>query len=280
MQENKELINMEKMLIPFKESEAVEINALKNGTILSYKDLNELIHQELKKGAKNIIINNVCGQRFIGAALQGDIKLLIKGVPGNDLGIFMDGPEIYIEGNLEDQTGNTMNKGKIVVNGNSGDVTGLSARGGEIYIKGNAGYRVGIHIKEYQGQMPKIIIGGAAKEYLGEYMAGGIIVVLGLDIQPNQIENLKTPLFGNCLGSGIHGGTIYIRSNEIDESLLGIGAKDMEFTEEDKKIIEPFIKAFCSYFQISEKFVWNTKFHKIQAASKRPYGSNYCKDLV
>lgn len=271
---------MEKMTIPFNESEATTINALKNGTILSYKELNELVLKEIKKGTKKMILNNVCGQRFIGAALQGDLKLLINGVPGNDLGIFMDGPEIYVEGNLEDQTGNTMNKGKIIVNGNSGDVTGLSARGGEIYIKGNVGYRVGIHIKEYQGQMPKIIIGGAAKEYLGEYMAGGLIVVLGLDIKQNEITDLKTPLYGNCLGSGIHGGTIYIRANKIDETLLGIGAKVVEFTEEDKKIIDPYIKEFCGYFQIPEKIIWKTKFHKIQAASKRPYGSNYCKDLV
>jgi glutamate synthase domain-containing protein 3 len=278
MQENKEVIKMEKIKMPFNESEAVTINALRNGSILSYKELNHLVHEEIKKGSKNIILDNVCGQRFIGAALQGDLKIFIKGVPGNDLGIFMDGPEIFVEGNLEDQAGNTMNDGKIIVNGRSGDVTGFSARGGEFYIKGNVGYRIGIHVKEYKGHMPKIVIGGACKEYLGEYMAGGLIIVLGLEINSNGVKDLKTPLFGNCLGSGIHGGSIYIRTNKIDETLLGIGAKVMEFT--DKKTIEPYIKQFCSYFQVPENIIWKMKFQKVQAASKRPYGSNYCKDLV
>ena len=157
-----------------------EINAALNNGPLDYKELNEKIHQALRNDNKNILLNNVCGQRFIGASLQGDFELEINGLPGNDLGIFMDGPKIIVNGNCEDQAGNTMNDGEILVHGYGGDVIGLSARGGKIYIKQDVGYRVGIHIKEYEHKFPIIMIGGTAKDFLGEYMAGGLIIALGL----------------------------------------------------------------------------------------------------
>ncbi|MFQ6067665.1 MAG: hypothetical protein ACE5K3_10385 [bacterium] len=38
------------------------------------------------------------------------------------------------------------------------------------------------HLKAYQDVCPVIIIGGTARDFLGEYMAEGLIVILG----PNQ----------------------------------------------------------------------------------------------
>jgi glutamate synthase domain-containing protein 3 len=272
---------MNDLKIPFEAKSACVINALANsGELMTYQKLNKSIHDNIQKGFKNFILNNVCGQRFIGAALQGDYKIYIDGIPGNDLGIFMDGPEIFVNGNSEDQVGNTMNEGKIIINGSTGDVMGLSARGGEIYVKQNVGFRIGIHIKEFKGKMPRIVIGGFCKDYLGEYMAGGLLIVLGLKIEGNEIKELDTPIIGNCLASGIHGGVMYIRTDTIPEDLLGLGAKIMEFTEEDKKAIEPYIKNFCTYFNISETLIWNKPFKKVQAAGKRPFAHNYCKDLV
>ena len=36
-------------------------------------------------------------------------------------------------------------------------------------------------MKEYKNLRPAIVIGGCAGSFLGEYMAGGIIIILGLD---------------------------------------------------------------------------------------------------
>jgi len=272
---------MSDLKVPFDAKSACVINALSNaGDLMTYEQLNKAIHDNIHKGHKNFILNNVCGQRFIGAALQGDFKIYINGIPGNDLGIFMDGPEIYVNGNSEDQAGNTMNEGKIIINGNTGDVMGLSARGGEIYVKNNVGFRIGIHIKEFKGKMPRLIIGGYAKDYLGEYMAGGLVIVLGLKIEGNKVTEIEQPIIGNCLGSGIHGGVLYLRSENIPEHLLGLGAKIMEFTDEDKNVIEPYIKNFCTYFNIPESVIWKKEFKKVQAAGKRPFAHNYCKELV
>lgn len=266
--------------MPFAKNNAVVIDALENGAPMPYKKLNQLIHDEINDGHKNIYLKNVCGQRFIGAALEGDIKLYIEGVPGNDLGIFMDGPEIFVNGNSEDQAGNTMNAGIIVINGSSGDVTGLSARGGEIYVKNSVGFRIGIHVKEYKGKKPILVAGGSCKDYFGEYMAGGVLITLGLNINDEKIDEIEGPVFGNCIASGIHGGVIFIRTDDIPRHMLGIGAKVVEFTENDKKKIEPLIKNFCMYFNVPEEIIWSKGFKKITAASKRPFAGAYAKDLI
>lgn len=76
-----------------------------------------------------------------------------------------------------------MNDGAIIIHGNSGDTTGYAMRSGEIYVQGNAGYRVGIHMKSYQDMFPTIVIGGKVGDFLGEYQAGGIIIVLGIGVE-------------------------------------------------------------------------------------------------
>lgn len=256
------------------------INASINNVPLHYKVLNEKIHQIIKSNPKKIVLNDVCGQRFIATALEGDIQIEINGLPGNDLGIFMDGPKITVYGNCEDQAGNTMNDGQIVIHGDGGDVIGLSARGGKIYVKKDVGYRVGIHIKEYEHKFPVIFFGGTAKDFLGEYMAGGLIVGLGLKFENGNVIESDRPICGNDLGTGIHRGKIILRTDENLEDRLGIGAKLFEITEQEKVEIEPFIKEFCETFNIPQDIIDNKSFQVIKPISKRPFGGNYNPSIV
>ena len=261
--------------------ELIEINAAPFGDPLDYKELNKRIYDTIRTKSRNIVLNNVCGQRFIGAALQGDIKITINGIPGNDLGIFMDGPKIKVNGNCEDQSGNTMNRGTIIIDGDGGDVLGLSSRGGKIYIKGDVGYRVGIHMKEYENQFPVIVIGGTTKDFLGEYMAGGKIIVLGLKIlQDGTIVENPHSICGTELGTGIHRGSIYLRTEENLEDRLGIGAKLTELSDEEHKEITQYIVEFCKIFNIPLDLILNKSFKVVKPISKRPFGGNYCKHLV
>jgi len=259
----------------------IEIDALPNGKPLDYKSLNEKIHEALARGKDKIILNNVCGQRFIGASLQGKIELTINGLPGNDLGIFMDGPTIVVNENCEDQAGNTMNDGIMIIHGDCGDVIGLSARGGKIYVKKDVGYRVGIHIKEYEHKHPILIIGGTAKDFLGEYMAGGLIVVLGLKILPDgKIIESNESICGSALGTGMHRGKIILRTNENLEGKLGVGAKIFEITEAETMEITPYIEDFCEIFHIPKEIIDKKSFKVIKPISKRPFGGNYCGQII
>lgn len=232
-----------------------------------YKNLNGQIKQAVKDGSKEIKLVNVNGQRYIGDGIREKVSISIDGVPGNDLGAFMEGPVITINNNVQDCVGNTMNSGKIVVYGNAGDVIGYAMRGGKIFIKGDIGYRVGIHMKAYRENVPIIIAGGRAGDFLGEYMAGGILILLGL-------EDDSIPIAGKYVGTGMHGGVIYIRG-DIDQHSLGaeVGIRDIE--QEDMDILKKLLGEFSSDMSISLKTIMDKKFVKLIPTTHRPYGRLY-----
>lgn len=232
---------------------------------LHYKVLNEKIHQAINDGVKHIFLENVCGQRFIADGLCSDIELTINGVPGNDLGAFMDGPRIFVKGNAQDGVGNTMNSGEIVVYGDCGDIAGHSMRGGRIFIKGNAGYRIGIHMKAYRDMFPVMIIGKGAKDFFGEYMAGGLLVVLGLETDE---------MLGDFIGTGMHGGAIFVRGG-LDERCLGKEVKITKPTEDDYALLKTHLKDYCRYFALNLDEILKKPFLKLYPYSHRPYGRLY-----
>ena len=138
------------------------------------------INEAVRAAGREVTLTGCLGQRFIAAGMS-DVSLTVEGVPGNALGAYLNGASITVMGNAQDAVGDTMNDGSIVVHGSIGDAAGYAMRGGSIYVKGSAGYRAGIHMKAYRDKVPVMVIGGCAGSFLGEYQAGGVIVVLGLD---------------------------------------------------------------------------------------------------
>jgi glutamate synthase domain-containing protein 3 len=241
----------------------MEINA-KN---LHYRDLNEQIHQAIRKGARDLLLQNVNGQRYIGDGVRGKIEIHIDGVPGNDLAAFMDGPTIISHSNAQDAVANTMNAGKVVIHGNAGDVLGYGMRGGKLFIRGDVGYRVGIHMKSFKKHIPVIIIGGTARDFLGEYQAGGVIILLGL-------ERDGKPLAGNYIGTGMHGGVIYVRG-EVDPFQLGKEVSISPVEERDFETLKPYLREYCEDFDLPLGEIMDGQFVKLLPTHLRPYGKIY-----
>jgi glutamate synthase domain-containing protein 3 len=244
------------------EGNLVKINA--EG--LYYKELNCLLREIIKSNVERIELHNVCGQRYLGTDLDTTIQIDIYGTPGNDLGAFMSGPKIEVHGNAQDASGNTMNDGQIIVHGHAGDLTGHSMRGGKIFVKDYVGYRVGIHMKEYQRKIPQIVIGETAGDFLAEYMAGGVILILGLNLKDS--EKCKA----RFVGTGMHGGVIYERGDILEPVN---GTKTQPVGKRDMHIIESLVKEYCSHFNADPKVILSSKFKKILPLSKRPYQKLY-----
>ncbi|MDH5696497.1 MAG: hypothetical protein OEZ00_07885, partial [Dehalococcoidia bacterium] len=211
---------------------------------------------------------NVHGQRYIGTDLDKPVELEIFGTPGNDLGAFMNGPRIIVHGNAQDGCGNTMNEGEIIVHGHAGDIVGLSARGGRIFIREDVGYRAGIHMKEYQGRKPVLVIGGTAQDFLGEYMAGGILILLGLNLSEGEHHK------ANFIGTGMHGGVIYLRGN-VEEHQLGKEVGVAQLEENDHRILRQFVGEFAAHFGYDAEEILKHRFTKLFPRWLRPYGRLY-----
>lgn len=235
---------------------------------LHYKDLNARLRQAVAEGNERIELENVFGQRYIGTDLNCPVEIHIKGTPGNDLAAFMDGPRLVVWGNAQDGCGNTMNDGVVIVHGRAGDLTGHSMRGGKIFIRDDVGYRVGIHMKEYQDKRPVIVIGGTAQHFLGEYMAGGVLLVLGLTLKPGERHT------ASFIGTGMHGGVIYLRGDVADRQLgKEVGRMPMEAA--DRQQVEELVEMYCAHFGASPEHILSRPFIKLVPRSRRPYGQLY-----
>jgi len=252
--------------------ETIESNqAVIDAAGLPYRELNNRLRAGIAAGATRIRLANVNGQRYIccGFSVERAIEVVIDGVPGNDLAAFMNGPiTIRVLGNAQDGVANTMNDGKILIEGDAGDALGYSMRGGRLFIRGNAGYRVGIHVKAYQERAATVVVGGSAQDFFGEYMAGGIMAILGLRRKPGQ------PIIGNFLATGMHGGQIFIREH-IDPRIIGKEVSIFELEDADWTKLRALIDEFAADFGEDLSSLKKEEFVKLEPVSARPYGRLY-----
>lgn len=236
----------------------MKIDASKMG----YRELNKRIAEENDE----VIIDNCVGQRYIASGMENGM-VTINGIPGNALGSYLNGGVITVNGNVQDAVGDTMNEGVIIINGNAGDALGYAMRGGKIYVKGDSGYRTGIHMKEFKEKKPVIVIGGSTGSFLGEYLAGGIIIILGLTDKEN--------ILGNFTGTGMHGGKIFVRSEDVEKYDLPKQVSADIATEEDLDSIMEYLKEYSEIFSIDLKKVLDNKFYVLSANAKNPYKRLY-----
>jgi glutamate synthase domain-containing protein 3 len=192
---------------------------------------------------------------------------VIDGTPGNALGAYLDGADIIVNGNAQDAVGDTMNDGRIIVHGSAGDALGYAMRGGVIYVKNNSGYRTGIHMKQYLDKRPVIVVGGSTGSFLGEYIAGGLIIVLG-------IGALGAAPVGRFTGTGMHGGEIFLRCDTAPDDLPEQVACDPA-TPEDMARIESYIREFAAIFAFGPDDLLNTRYYRLTPNASNPYKQLY-----
>ena len=236
---------------------------------LHYRDLNAKVRAALDGGERELVLENVLGQRYIGTGITcPQARIEIRGVPGNDLAAFTNGPRIVVRGNAQDAVGNTMNAGTLVIHGDAGDLLGHSMRGGTIYVKGNAGYRVGIHMKAYGQRFPVVVVGGAVRDYAGEYMAGGLLVVLGLGVPRGE------PVAGRYLGTGMHNGEMWVRK-PISAHQLGKEVGLVPVGDAEWEAFRVHLEPYCAEFGLDREALKRDDYVLLRPTSLRPYGTLY-----
>ena len=163
-----------------------------------------------------------------------------------------------------------MSAGRIVIHGNIGDAAGYAMRGGEIFVEGNAGYRAGIHMKEYKEHKPVIVIGGRAGSFLGEYQAGGLIVVLALHTDGK-------PVTGYFPCTGMHGGKMVFRG-DVSRVPFPSQVTAHAATESDMAEFAPYVREYCRLFGRDAETMLRDPYTVVTPDSKNPYKQMYVSD--
>jgi glutamate synthase domain-containing protein 1/glutamate synthase domain-containing protein 3 len=210
-------------------------------------------------GWKSFITFNWRGQRFCGCGLGSDskgVRIDVYGSSGDYLSSGLDGGEIYVHGNGQDQLGQILSNGKLVIFGDVGQTFMYGAKGGDAYVLGNAAGRPLINAVGY----PRVVINGTALDYLAEsFMAGdslnggGFVILNGVRLnETGEVKDLETPYAGGNLFSLASGGAIYLRDplECVDEGQLN-GGEFLSLTEKDWKAVLPYLEENERLFGIS-----------------------------
>ncbi|HEX9908030.1 MAG TPA: glutamate synthase [Thermoplasmata archaeon] len=225
-------------------------------------------------GWNRVLLVDAHGQRFIGCGLgpkSRGLRLDVYGSPGDYLASGLDGAELVVHSNGQDQLGQIIADGKLVVHGDVGQTFLYGAKGGEAYVLGNAAGRPLINAVG----RPKVVINGTCLDYLAEsFMAGnplyggGFVVLNGIsfDGKGNPTE-LPAPYPGGNLFSLASGGAIYVRDPRklVGEDQLN-GGRISRLSEADWRLILPFLKENERLFGISvDQFLL-----KVDGVQRRP----------
>ena len=223
------------------------------------------IISEVSNGGDGML-TGCLGQRYLGCGLRSG-RLYLKGTPGNGLAAYLEGGSVYVDGNAQDAAADTMNDGLVAIKGSAGDALSYGMRGGRVYVLGSTGYRTGVHMKAYKDRKSVLVIGGRTGSFLGEYLAGGVIIVLGL--------SGEGPITGYFCGNGMYAGTIYLRTDDIPKCLsdsLSVHAVD---DDEKETSIMPFVREFASLFSLDAEKIMESRFIAIEADGSVVRGQHY-----
>lgn len=123
-------------------------------------------------------------------------------------------------------------------------------------------------MKGYLDKQPVLVIGGTAQDFLGEYMAGGVLILLGLNLKEGEPHRAK------FIGTGMHGGVIYLRGT-VEGFQLGKEVGVAELKEADHQILQELVGQFAAHFGYDAREILKREFVKLCPLWLRPYGTLY-----
>jgi len=177
-----------------------------------------LLREAYQVGWKRFIVFRLRGQRFHGVGLgaQTDgVRIDLYGSNGDYTASGMDGLELRIHGNAQDQVAQIAKRGKLVIYGDVGQTFMYGAKGGEVFVLGNGAGRPLINAVG----RPRVVINGTCLDFLAEsFMAGdplaggGFVILNGVEFDGRgRMVPQAAPYPGSNLFSLASGGAIYIR---------------------------------------------------------------------
>jgi glutamate synthase domain-containing protein 3 len=175
------------------------------------------------------------------------VKIDVYGSSGDYLASGIDGLEITVHNNAQDQVAQISKSGKLVIHGDVGQTFMYGAKGGEVYVLGNGAGRPLINAVG----KPRVVINGTCLDFLAEsFMAGdplnggGFVILNGMEFDRRaKLVPQATPYPGSNLFSLASGGAIYVRdpNEKVVQQQLN-GGVFAPFTNADWRLIRPYLE--------------------------------------
>jgi glutamate synthase domain-containing protein 1/glutamate synthase domain-containing protein 3 len=236
------------------------------------RSLSRAIVEAAGKGHRRIVVWRTLGHRFIGSGLgrEGEgVRLDVFGSPGDYLASGIDGVELVVHSDGQDQMAQIMRKGKLVVHGDVGQTFMYGAKGGEAYVLGSAAGRPLINAVG----SPRVVINGTCLDYLAEsFMAGdplhggGFVVMNGVRFDcDGGLRDLDSPYPGGNLFSLASGGAIFVRDPRgmVGPDQLNGGAI-VPFADEYWDLVRPVLEENERLFGITIERLLTVDGHRKQ----------------
>ena len=215
------------------DDKTITISGKMDGNRLDSRILEERIQEAIAGGYRHLTVQ-AFGQHGIGGRLwrAGDdaVHVKVEGHSGQRLGsLGFPNTVIEVDGPASDDVGWLNAGAQIVVRGHAGNGAANAMAQGRVYVEGNIGSR-GMTMTKQNPRFspPELWVLGSVGDYFGEFMAGGIAVICGVDPQDP----------GNILGHrplvGMVGGKVFFRGphrgfSQADARILPIEAADWEW---------------------------------------------------
>lgn len=217
-----------------------------------------LMADAYRLGWRKFVVFDLRGQRFHGCgfgSMTSSVRMDLYGSSGDYEASGIDGMEIHVHGNAQDQIGQIMKSGLLVIHGDAGQCFMYGAKGGTVYVLGNTAGRPLINAAGH----PRVVINGTSLDFLAEsFMAGdplnggGFVIVNGLSLnEDGEIIFRERPYPGSNLFSLASGGALYMRDphKRIVEEQLNGGAL-AELSDADWDLIHPYLLENEKHFGI------------------------------
>jgi glutamate synthase domain-containing protein 1/glutamate synthase domain-containing protein 3 len=209
-----------------------------------------LLRKANQMGWRRFIVYRLRGQRFHGVGLgpeTDDVRIDLYGSNGDYTASGMDGLQIFVHGNAQDQVAQIAKRGKLVIYGDVGQTFMYGAKGGEVYVLGNAAGRPLINAVG----RPRVVINGTSLDFLAEsFMAGdplaggGFVILNGIEFDGRgRMIPQPVPYPGSNLFSLASGGAIFIRDPHLKvvERQLN-GGVFSTLGDKDWRLIRPYLE--------------------------------------
>ncbi|MDY6905765.1 MAG: FAD-dependent oxidoreductase [Thermodesulfobacteriota bacterium] len=220
------------------------ISGKKDGIRIESRILEETIQAAVEQGERFLEVD-AFGQHGIGGRLwkAGDepVHVRVIGHVGQRPGsLGFPNTQIEIMGPASDDVGWLNAGARIVVHGNAGNGLANAMAQGKVYVAGNIGAR-GMTMTKSNPRFdpPEVWVLGSAGDYFGEFMAGGIAVVCGVDSQtPDNVLGYRPFV-------GMVGGKVFFRGPHKGFSTAD--AKQIPISDDDwqwlRKNLETYLDA-------------------------------------